>query len=107
MKRAKPLARFYERETAAYAIVSGIDYILDECPFSAGARSLRLKGVLNSMENGSPGTKLSCASVLQGGGRKAASGCSSGLALGRSTNKQPYSGLCAFCRLAGKSDQGN
>jgi uncharacterized protein (TIGR00269 family) len=59
VKRAKPLARFYERETAAYAIVGGIDYVLDECPFSEGATSLRLKEVLNSMENGSPGTKLS------------------------------------------------
>jgi tRNA(Ile)-lysidine synthase TilS/MesJ len=58
IKKTKPLARFYERETAAYAIVSNIDYIQDECPFSVGARSLRLKEVLNSMENGSPGTKL-------------------------------------------------
>ena len=58
IKRVKPFARFYERETAAYAIVSGIEYILEECPFSVGATSLRLKEVLNSMETGSPGTKL-------------------------------------------------
>ena len=44
VKKAKPLARFYERETAAYAIVCNIDYILDECPFSVGATSLRLEG---------------------------------------------------------------
>jgi tRNA(Ile)-lysidine synthase TilS/MesJ len=43
VKRAKPLARFYERETAAYAILSGIDYIQEECPFSVGARSILLK----------------------------------------------------------------
>jgi tRNA-5-methyluridine54 2-sulfurtransferase len=58
VKKAKPLARFYERETAAYAIISNIEYMQEECPFSVGATSLRLKEVLNSMENGSAGTKL-------------------------------------------------
>jgi uncharacterized protein (TIGR00269 family) len=58
VKRVKPLARFYERETAAYAIICNIDYIMEECPFSVGATSLRLKEVLNRMENRSPGTKL-------------------------------------------------
>ena len=43
VKRAKPLARFYERETAAYAIIWNIEYMQEEYPFSVGATSLRLK----------------------------------------------------------------
>ncbi len=102
VKRAKPLARFYERETAAYAIVSNIDYIQDECPFSKGATSLRLKEVLNSMENGSPGTKLQFyysflrarqKGIFPGYDRPALQACEK---CGQATG---IPGLCAFCRL--------
>ena len=57
-RKVKPFCRFYERETAAYALIQGIDYIYDECPFSVGASSIRHKMVLNEMERESPGTKL-------------------------------------------------
>ena len=102
VKRAKPLARFYERETAAYAIICNIEYIQDECPFSVGATSLRLKEVLNSMENGSPGTKLQFYfsflrskenSLLQGYKRPELCVCEK---CGQATGAP---GLCAFCRL--------
>jgi uncharacterized protein (TIGR00269 family) len=56
-RKVKPLCRFYERETAAYALIRQIDYIYEECPHSAGATSLRHKEVLNRMETRSPGTK--------------------------------------------------
>jgi uncharacterized protein (TIGR00269 family) len=56
-RKAKPFFRFYERETAAYALMRGIDYIYEECPHAAGATSLRYKGILNRMEERSPGTK--------------------------------------------------
>lgn len=56
--RVKPLVLCTEREMAAYAIASGIDYILEECPFSEGATSLFYKDVLNQIEERSPGTKL-------------------------------------------------
>jgi tRNA-5-methyluridine54 2-sulfurtransferase len=58
VRKAKPLCRLYEREMAAYALISGIDYIYDECPFSAGATSLYYKEIFNEMERHSPGTKL-------------------------------------------------
>ena len=45
-------------EAAAYAIMSGIDYVYEECPFSTGAKSLTYKGMLNKLEEKSPGTKL-------------------------------------------------
>jgi uncharacterized protein (TIGR00269 family) len=57
-RKAKPFCCFYERETAAYVLITSIDYIYDECPYVVGATSLRYKGILNQMEEESPGTKL-------------------------------------------------
>ncbi len=56
-RKVKPFCRFYERETAAYTLITGIEYIYDECPHAVGATSIRYKGVLNRMEEESPGTK--------------------------------------------------
>lgn len=56
-RKVKPLVRFYERETAAYALVRGIDYILDECPFAKGSTTNYYKELLNQAELNSPGTK--------------------------------------------------
>jgi uncharacterized protein (TIGR00269 family) len=57
-RKVKPFCRFYERETAAYALTRGIDYIYEECPFSRGATSLRYKDILTRMEHQTPGTKM-------------------------------------------------
>jgi len=59
IRRAKPFFRFYERETAAYAFLHGIDYVQDECPFAIGAKSIYYKEVLNRMELERPGLKQS------------------------------------------------
>ncbi len=56
-KKVKPLYRLTEREIAAYAVVNGIDYIVEECPMSKGAKMLVYKDVLNRLEAESPGTK--------------------------------------------------
>ncbi|MCX5813328.1 MAG: phosphoadenosine phosphosulfate reductase family protein [Proteobacteria bacterium] len=56
--KAKPLFLCSEREMAAYAIINGIDYIYEECPFSTGAKSLLYKGILNKLEELSPATKI-------------------------------------------------
>jgi tRNA-5-methyluridine54 2-sulfurtransferase len=56
-RRVKPLYRLSELETAAYAFLRGIDYIVDECPFSKGATSLANKELLNRLEANSPGAK--------------------------------------------------
>jgi uncharacterized protein (TIGR00269 family) len=53
----KPLFRLAEREIAAYAIVNKIDYIVEECPNSKGAKMLLYKDILNRLESESPGTK--------------------------------------------------
>lgn len=57
-KKVKPFYLISERETTAYAIICGIDYVYEECPYSKGAKTLTYKGILNDLENRSPGTKL-------------------------------------------------
>ena len=56
-RKVKPLYRLSELETAAYAFLRGIDYIVEECPLVAGNTQLRYKEALNQLEATSPGTK--------------------------------------------------
>jgi uncharacterized protein (TIGR00269 family) len=56
-KKVKPLVRLTERETAAWCIVRGIDYLIDECPMAHGNRHLAYKESLNAIERRSPGSK--------------------------------------------------
>ncbi len=56
-KKAKPLVRLTERETAAWCITRGIDYQVEECPMAAGNRHLGYKETLNAIEARSPGAK--------------------------------------------------
>jgi uncharacterized protein (TIGR00269 family) len=58
VRKVKPFCRLYERETAAYTLLRGIDYIYEECPHAVGATSLYYKDVLNRMEVERPGAKL-------------------------------------------------
>ena len=57
VRRVKPLYRLSERETASYAFLRKIDYIVEECPFAKGATSIAHKEILNRMEDASPGAK--------------------------------------------------
>jgi len=50
VRRVKPLYRLSERETAAYAFLRKIDYIVEECPFAKGATSIAHKQVLDRLE---------------------------------------------------------
>ena len=56
-KKVKPLVRLGEREMAAYCLLRGIDYIVEECPMADGNRHLRYKAVLNELERTTPGAK--------------------------------------------------
>lgn len=58
-RKIKPLVRLTEREMAAWCIVRGIDYQVEECPMAAGNRHLGYKETLNAVEERSPGTKAS------------------------------------------------
>lgn len=57
-RKVKPLCRFYEREMAAYALLRGIEYIYQECPFAEGSTSIYYKELLNRLETDKPGSKL-------------------------------------------------
>jgi uncharacterized protein (TIGR00269 family) len=57
VKKVKPLHRLSELETAAYAFLRGIDYVVEECPLVAGNTQLRYKDAMNAIESASPGTK--------------------------------------------------
>ncbi|MGI8775490.1 MAG: ATP-binding protein [Actinomycetota bacterium] len=57
VRKVKPLVRIAERETAAYAVMKGIDYIVEECPMVEGNTQHRYKEALTLLEESSPGTK--------------------------------------------------
>ncbi|WP_165492289.1 ATP-binding protein [Egibacter rhizosphaerae] len=56
-KKVKPLYRVGEREMAAYCIVRGLDYIVEECPLVGGNTVHHYKDALNELERHFPGTK--------------------------------------------------
>lgn len=56
-RKVKPLVRLTERETAAYCVLRGIDYLVEECPMAAGNKHLAYKESLNATEQQSPGSK--------------------------------------------------
>jgi uncharacterized protein (TIGR00269 family) len=57
VRKVKPLIRLAERETAAYCVLRGIEYIVEECPMAVGNRHLGYKEALNEIEATSPGSK--------------------------------------------------
>ena len=101
VRRVKPLYRLSERETAAYAFLRRIDYIVEECPFARGATSIAHKEILNRMEDGSPGAKHNFLFGFLDKARPAFER-SEQVTLNECTRcGQVTTGtLCAFCKLA-------
>jgi uncharacterized protein (TIGR00269 family) len=56
-RKVKPLVRMGEREMAAYCVLRGIEYQVEECPMAEGNRHLGYKELLNGLEARSPGSK--------------------------------------------------
>jgi len=101
VKKVKPLFRLTERETAAYALLRGIDYVVEECPLAEGARSLLYKEVLNRLEQHSPGAKHNFLFGYLDVGRAAFREVEGTVDL-RDCERcgQPTTGaVCAFCRM--------
>lgn len=104
VRKVKPLYRLSERETAAYAIIERIDYILEECPMAKGAKSLAYKDMLNRLEEEQPGAKHRFVVGFLKEGRAAVR--TGGFDLARDLREcvrcgQPTTGeLCAYCRMA-------
>ncbi|MBE3067742.1 MAG: adenine nucleotide alpha hydrolase family protein [Chloroflexi bacterium] len=103
-RKVKPLCRFYEREMLAYALLRGIEYIYDECPFSFGSTSIYYKQLLNRLESDRPGAKqsfyLSFLEARKSGLFAAREDIQAELHLCPNCG-QPTSapGLCSFCRM--------
>jgi tRNA-5-methyluridine54 2-sulfurtransferase len=108
-KKVKPLVRLTEREMAAWCIVRGIDYQVEECPMALGNKHLAYKDALNAIERESPGSKSAfylefvdkmspiLAEHRRTTGRELVACTSCG-----SPTTEPDSGdapVCAFCRL--------
>jgi uncharacterized protein (TIGR00269 family) len=106
-RRVKPLYRLSERETAAYAFLRGIDYVVEECPFARGATSLAHKDLLNRLEDTSPGSKAmfflnfleQARPLFQAQDATPLTEC---VRCGQATTGE----VCAFCRLAEQVRQG-
>lgn len=58
VRKVKPFYRTFEREAAAYALLSEIRYIYEECPYSKGSTQLFYKKLLNQIEGRQPSIKL-------------------------------------------------
>lgn len=102
-RKAKPLVRLTERETAAWCLIRGIDYLVEECPIAAGNRHLHHKDVLNAIEKESPSTKaafylnfIENMAPLLAGQSAAAAGA---LQHCERCNAPTTGTVCAFCRL--------
>lgn len=57
VRKVKPLVKIAERETAAYALLKGIDYVIEECPMVEGNTQHKYKEAIALLEEASPGTK--------------------------------------------------
>ena len=103
-RKVKPFVRIYEREAAAYALVCGIEYIYDECPFAKGSTTNFYKDLLNQLELNSPGAKqqfyLQFLRVRDSGQIALADAEKAEMHPCRRCGQPTTAGeLCAFCRL--------
>src|SRR4051794_34027411 len=90
-RKVKPLVRLGERETAAYCVLAGIDYIVEECPMAAGNKHLGYKEALNAIEAqpGAPSTTSTSVSSATG-------------STGSPTKPRPSATSCASAHAAAR-----
>lgn len=101
VRKVKPLFQASELETATYAFMRGIEYLVEECPNAEGATQLTYKALLDQLESASPGSKANFlgdflrrgrASFAPPEGRKAAQSCAG-------CGMPSFGELCSFCSL--------
>ena len=107
VRKVKPLVRLGEREMAAYCVLRGIDYIVEECPMAEGNRHLAYKEALNTIEERSPGAKAAFYSEFL----DKASHLFAPYAAAEKADLRPCSScaaatpgdICAFCKLRARA----
>jgi len=104
VRKVKPLVRLSEREMAAYCVIRGIDYIVEECPMAEGNRHLAYKEALNLLEQKSPGAKANFVfSFLERGHARFAGDAEAERVelVACAVCGSPTTGeVCAFCRMS-------
>ena len=105
-RKIKPFVRLTERETAAYAILNGIDYIMEECPMSKGATSMIFKDAMSSIEEKMPGTELFFyTTFLEKNKEKEQQPTSSEeMKICQTCGMESFLEKCTFCRLVEKGE---
>jgi uncharacterized protein (TIGR00269 family) len=108
VRKVKPFCRTYEREAAAYAILSRINYVYEECSYSAGSTQLYYKQIINQLEDKQPSIKLDFYLGYLRASEKGAFTWKADDEESTSDRRcsncgQPTSskGLCSFCKLVG------
>ncbi|MGD9762998.1 MAG: tRNA(Ile)-lysidine synthetase [Candidatus Binatia bacterium] len=106
VRKVKPLFRISEYETAVYAFMRGIDYVIEECPNATGATQLVYKDMLNRLEAASPGSKLSFVQdfLQRAQPGLAAPGARTAPATCQGCGMPSFGELCGFCRLVREID---
>jgi uncharacterized protein (TIGR00269 family) len=106
-RKVKPLVRLGEREMAAYCVLSGIDYIVEECPMAVGNKHIGYKEALNQIEAASPGSKhdFYFSFLKRVSFRFAADALAEhdDLAPCERCGAPTTGGVCAFCKLVGRA----
>jgi tRNA-5-methyluridine54 2-sulfurtransferase len=100
-RKVRPLFRTSELESATYAFLRGIDYVVEECPNSHGATQLVYKDILNRLEQTMPGSKLAFVSDFLGRAQPLFADAPAAANLGECERcGMPAAGeLCGYCRL--------
>ena len=111
VRKIKPLYRLGEREMAAYCVLRGIDYQVEECPMAPGNRHLGYKETLDALELRSPGSKAVFLFGFLDRARELLAATADAprdqlgrcVVCGSPTGVEPRPGdtevVCAFCRL--------
>lgn len=106
-RKAKPLVRLTEREMAAWCVIRGIDYVVEECPMAIGNRHHMYKEALAVVEATSPGSTAAfylgflermAPLIARDEDTDAPAPCR---ACGSPSGAAD--GVCAFCRLADRA----
>jgi uncharacterized protein (TIGR00269 family) len=106
VRKVRPLYRTSELESATYAFLRGIGYVVEECPNAHGATQLAYKDVLNRLEHAMPGSKRAFVSEFLSRAQPLFASTPEG-ALGECTRcGMPAAGdLCGYCRLVAEVER--
>jgi uncharacterized protein (TIGR00269 family) len=106
VRKVRPLFRMSEYESASYAFLRGIDYVVEECPNSHGATQLVYKDLLNRLEQSMPGSKLAFVTdFLRRAHPLFAAAPDGGLGECERCGMPAAGDLCGYCRLVSEIER--